>query len=85
MALPIDIQDLLHGNAVEWERLELKRGWNPASILHSICAFANDFRNLGGGYICIGVEEADGRPVLPPAGLAPEQLDAIQKELVELG
>jgi ATP-dependent DNA helicase RecG len=85
MALPIDIQDLLHGSAVEWERLELKRGWNPASILHSICAFANDFRNLGGGYICIGVEEADGRPVLPPAGLAPEQLDAIQKELVELG
>lgn len=46
--------------------LELKKGWNPADVLHTLCAFANDFHNLGGGYIVIGVAEENGRPVLPP-------------------
>jgi ATP-dependent DNA helicase RecG len=85
MPLPLSLPELLHGNTVEWERLEFKKGWNPAAVVHAICAFANDFRNLGGGYIVLGIEESNGQPVLPPAGLAPEQLDAIQKELMELG
>jgi hypothetical protein len=51
MPLPINIDDLLHGRSVEWERLEFKRGWNPLDVLHTACAFANDFHNLGGGYI----------------------------------
>ncbi len=33
----------------------------------------------------IGVAEENGRPVLPPVGLLPEQIDAIQKELLNLG
>ena len=85
MPLPINISDLLHGHAVEWERLEFKSGWNPQDVLHTVCAFANDFHNLGGGYIVIGVAEADGRPLLPPVGLSPASLDAIQKELLHLG
>ena len=85
MALPINIQDLFTGRVVEWERLEFKEGWNPEVILHSICAFANDLNNWGGGYLVIGVAEKDGRPVLPPKGLEPEQADAIQKKLLELG
>ena len=66
MALPININDLLGGKPVEWERLEFKAGWNPEAVLHSLCAFANDIHNLGGGYILIGVAESNGRPVLPP-------------------
>ncbi|WP_412098487.1 helix-turn-helix domain-containing protein [Enterobacter sp.] len=66
--LPINISDLLSKRTVESERIEYKSGWNPESILHSICAFANDFHNLGGGYIVIGVEENNGQPVLPPGG-----------------
>ena len=27
MALPINIDDILHGRTVEWERLEFKAGW----------------------------------------------------------
>lgn len=69
LGLPIAITDLLHGRSVEWERLEFKTGWNPQEVLHSMCSFANDFHNLGGGYILIGVEEQDGRPVLPPRGV----------------
>ena len=85
MSLPININDLLRGKPVEWERLELKAGWNPKEVLHTLCAFANDIHNLGGGYIIIGVEENNGRPVLPPVGLDVAQIDSIQKELLNLG
>ena len=38
MGLPVNIEELIHGRAVEWERLEFKRGWNPEEIVHSMCA-----------------------------------------------
>ncbi|MHC4963197.1 MAG: AlbA family DNA-binding domain-containing protein, partial [Planctomycetota bacterium] len=69
MELPININDILTGRTVEWERLEFKSGWNPKAVLRTLCAFANDFHNLSGGYLLIGVEENNGRPVLPPKGL----------------
>jgi ATP-dependent DNA helicase RecG len=56
-ALPINVGDLLRQRTVEGERVEYKAGWNPEAVLHTICAFANDFHNLGGGYVVIGVEE----------------------------
>ncbi|HEY0020183.1 MAG TPA: ATP-binding protein [Longimicrobium sp.] len=84
MALPIHIPDLFTGTVVEWERLEFKEGWNPEAVLHALCAFANDLHNWGGGYLIIGVAERDGRPVLPPAGLHPNQLDRIQKEILSV-
>ncbi|WP_197911856.1 AlbA family DNA-binding domain-containing protein [Kineobactrum salinum] len=82
---PINLHDLLHQRTIESERIEYKSGWNPESILHSICAFANDFHNLGGGYVVIGLKEKDGQPALPPIGLLPEQIDNIQKDLLNLG
>lgn len=51
MALPLNIDDVLLGRSVEWERLEFKKNWNPEDVLHTLCAFANDFHNLGGGYL----------------------------------
>ena len=54
-------------------------------MLHTICAFANDFHNLGGGYVVLGVEEREGRPALPPKGIPPDSIDAIRKELLNLG
>ena len=85
MGLPVNINDLLHGHSVEWERLEFKRGWNPEAILHTLCAFANDFHNLGGGYIFVGIADKNGRPVLPPEGIAADRLEGLQKELLDLG
>jgi ATP-dependent DNA helicase RecG len=85
MPLPINIHQLLNGQVVEWERLEFKEGWNPEAVLHTLCAFANDFNNWGGGYLVIGVAEHSGRPVLPPVGLEPNQLDPIQRKMIELG
>lgn len=54
-------------------------------VIHSICAFANDLHNWGGGYIIIGIAELDGQPIFPPIGLQHEQVDAIQKKIIELG
>lgn len=84
MYLPINIDAVLRGNSsIEWERLEFKAGWNPLAIIHTLCAFANDFNNLDGGYIFIGIEEKDGKPVFPPKGIDSGLLDAIQKELLQ--
>ena len=85
VALPININSLLRRRTIESERVEYKAGWNPASVVRTLGAFANDFHNLGGGYVVLGVEERDGRPVLPPKGLEPDSIDAIQKELLNLG
>jgi len=46
--LPIRIEDLLSHRRIESDRIEFKEGWNPDPIYRSICAFANDFDNIGG-------------------------------------
>ena len=81
MALPINIEELINGSTVEWERIEFRKGWNPERTIRTITAFANDFNNWGGGYIILGIEEENGRPILPPAGLEMGEIDNIQKEL----
>lgn len=81
--LPINLNDLLRQRTVEGERIEYKTGWNPNAIIRTLCAFANDFENLGGGYVVIGQDcDAHGQPVFPPAGVADNQLDKIQQELL---
>jgi ATP-dependent DNA helicase RecG len=50
-----------------------------------VCAFANDFENLGGGYIVIGQDcDDNGQSVFPPVGLVDDQLDKMQRELFAL-
>lgn len=77
--LPINLSDLLHFRGVESPRVEFKASWEEkttgAQVIRSICAFANDFQNLNGGYIAIGVAEQDGAVVLPPKGLSPAELE----------
>ena len=68
MALPININELITGKTVEWERIEFREGWNPERTLRISCAFANDFNNWGGGYIILGVVENRGQPIFPPRG-----------------
>ena len=80
--LPINITELLEQNRIESNRIEYKQGWNPTAIYHTICAFANDFENLGGGYIVVGVEEENGMAKRPVLGVPEEQLDKIQQQMV---
>ena len=84
MALHMNLEDLLSARTVESDRIEFKEGWNPDATYRSICAFANDFDNSGGGYILIGVSEnpltktAD-RPV---KGLTTNEIAKIQKDMI---
>ena len=82
MAIPVNIEELINKRIVESARIEFKSDFNPNEIIHSVCAFANDIDNLGGGYIIVGVEEKDGSPVFPVKGIEQNRIDGILKELV---
>lgn len=84
MSLPVNIEELINQRVVESNRIEFKRDWNPTPIIHSICAFANDIDNVGGGYIIIGVDEQNGSPIFPVCGIEQSKIDGILKELVGL-
>lgn len=82
--LPINLDDLIYARAVESVRREFKKTWSQPTLtqtIRTICAFANDFFNLNGGYIVIGIEEHNGLPSLPPEGLDQHNLDDIQKQI----
>ena len=82
MRLPINLEELLGGRAVEGDRIEYKTGWNPDAIYRSICAFANDFDETGGGYIIVGVKEENGRAIRPVIGIESDKIEPIEKEMV---
>ena len=82
MGLPTSIETLLTGNVVEGARIEFKTSWMPEASLKTICAFANDIDNWGGGYIVLGVKENNGRPVLPVEGIPVSQIDEMMKDLL---
>lgn len=81
--LTVNIVDLLHCAGVESARIEFKASWDEKTtglqLIKTICAFANDYQNLNGGYIVIGVAEEKGCAILPPKGLQPEEIEAAQK------
>ena len=83
--LPIRLDDLLHCRGVESERIEFKASWDAATtgpqVLRTVCAFANDYHNLNGGYIVIGAEEQDGRAKRPLKGISAAQVEAAQRWL----
>jgi len=83
MSLPINISELIKGCVVEDARIEYKADWNTEPILHSICAFANDIDNWGGGYFVIGVGEENGIPKFPVKGLGKNSISRINKELLQ--
>lgn len=84
MALHINIEDLLSARTVESDRIEFKEGWNPDAIYRSICAFANDFDNIGGGYILVGVAEDEITKTAkrPVKGLTTAELSEIQRKMI---
>ncbi len=82
--LPFNLNDLINLRTIENHRVEFKADWNhktAAAVIETVCAYANDLLNLNGGYIILGIEEQNGRPLLPPRGINPERMDKIQKEI----
>ena len=82
--LPINVADLLNGRT-ESARLEFKASWNPDTtglqVVRTVCAFANDFQSLGGGYVVIGVAEPDSAGGKRVTGLSAQDIDAAQRWL----
>ncbi|MCD8295645.1 MAG: putative DNA binding domain-containing protein [Clostridia bacterium] len=81
MAIPVNIDDLINGRIIESTRIEYKEGWNPDPIIHTVCAFANDIDNAGGGYIVIGVSAREGY-IKEVLGLKREEVDVILKDFL---
>lgn len=83
--LQINLERLVHARSMESARIEFKSSWDEATTgpqaLMTICAFANDYQNLNGGYVVFGIAEENGRPILPPKGLTPSEIEQAQRWL----
>jgi ATP-dependent DNA helicase RecG len=53
--------------------------------MRTICAFANDFEDEGSGYVIIGVEENNGKPIRPVLGFDQDILEQVEQELLRYG
>lgn len=82
MGLPTSIKTLLRGGVVEWARIEFKTTWDPQASLKTICAFANDVDNWGGGYLVIGVSQQDDGTPAQLVGVPPEKIDTYLKNML---
>lgn len=78
----IDIHQLLIHNGIESERVEFKASWDQKvtgpQVIRTLCAFANDLHNVNGGWVVIGVAAEEGRAILPPRGLADDEVEAAE-------
>lgn len=83
-SFPFNLDDLVNKRSIEGSRIEYKETWDDnikENFLKTICAFANDFLNLNGGYIILGIKDNNGSPVLPPKGLNRYHIERIQQEI----
>lgn len=81
MGIPTNIKTLLSGDVVEWARIEFKETWDAMASLKTICAFANDIDNWGGGYIVIGVRDKNGKPDTLQ-GVPADKIDEYLKDML---
>lgn len=81
MGMPTNIKTLLTGDVVEWARIEFKETWDAEASLKTICAFANDIDNWGGGYLVIGVKNKNGQPD-SLQGVPPGKIDHYLKDML---
>lgn len=77
------IGNLVNHATIEENRIEYVETLDLGHILHSICAFANDIDNAGGGYIVIDVKEDHGNPVHPIKGILESSIQEILRRLRE--
>lgn len=84
MAIPVNIEDLLHKCKIESTRIEFKTGCNPNKIYRTICVFADDFDNIGRGYITVGVQEEKNTGIAqrPVTDVPIEEFDKIQRDMI---
>ena len=82
MPVPVNASNLIFGRRVEIARIEYNTEWDPAKVLHTMCALANDVEGWGGGYIIIGVNFESGKPEI--VGIDCDSVDSINRELMSM-
>lgn len=79
----IEVDALLPGGAIESERIEFASDWNPGTtgprVLRALCAFANDFSEVNGGYVVVGAARGEERPLPAGPGLTHAEIAAARK------
>lgn len=81
MGLPTSLDALLGNGIIENARIEFKETWDPQASLKTICAFANDIDNWGGGYVVVGVRESENG-IRNVVGVPPEKIDSWLKDML---
>ena len=84
MAIPIGIRRLSALRRAGSDIAELMAEPEPSALLHKICAFANDIRNAGGGYIVLGAEPGPETHDIRISGIAPDSADAMLRMVSEI-
>lgn len=77
MAIPIRIGRLIGLGRAGSDLTEFMAEPEPSALLHTICAFANDIRNAGGGYIVLGAEPVPETHDIRISGIAPDSAEAL--------
>lgn len=85
MAARIDLKELAvrESEQVEWK----ENVADPTDVVKSICAFANDLQNLGGGYVVCGAREVRdefGFPSVELIGLESNRLREVEGRVLAL-
>ena len=84
MAIPIGISRLTGLGRAGSDLTEFMAEPEPSALLHTICAFANDIRNAGGGYIVLGAEPVPETHDIRISGIAPDSADAMLRMVSEI-
>lgn len=70
----------------ESARVDWKRGGDPLKVAKTLCAFANDFQQMGGGYVICGLEETQdeaGHPTPVAVGLTAPKIKQIRDKVFQ--
>jgi ATP-dependent DNA helicase RecG len=79
-----NIMELIEAPARPSVRLSYYSHFQPNLLYQDICAFANDYYQVGGGHIVIGVETDSDMVKRPVRGLFKEDVDHIIKQMTIL-
>jgi len=86
--LPFNLENIIFSRTVESCRVEYKSSINDKTkpfLRATLCAFANDYYNINGGWVILGIEAPNGEPILPPIGILDQEMESTQQKIRVLG
>lgn len=84
MPIPFNIENLISLKKIESNRVQFLKSWDQLKILHWICAYANDYEELNGGFIIVGINKDTQNDIIEITGLTDEDIKNIKIEIPDL-